>query len=280
MCNRLLQALYFHISQNPPIFKNLQTRNMSFIIPSQEFQPRQRRFPNLFYVHYDESYPGGRHTIGEHPGHTLFAMSLKATPGFLSHVELLDGSSMYDPQLAVATAADMLEAVVTIPPQDEDSKRFQANMSLNRTFPVYTYRFTMDIGFGANRHTEHFEWHHEDNAHGPGYPGFHLMRLSSPDVQVPAASYGQEWDELVAVLSWNHRHPRRVAFSFENSGATHRLGERWALLAVMTGLTLWDSSVRWSYATPEERRMWLGLETVLGPVPLRPRIGPVPRAYP
>ncbi|KAH9897438.1 hypothetical protein F4778DRAFT_234874 [Xylariomycetidae sp. FL2044] len=127
------------------------------------------------------------------------------------------------------------------------------------------FRFDIEVGLDLKLRRETFEWRkitkkEQDDETKSG--GFRLVWLSSDPEQTASTSAGSSsssrpvvpspsstdslakggGQEVVAIFSWtrtltNLKHP--FDFRFVGSGLAGKMGDRWALMAVITALRLW-----------------------------------------
>lgn len=122
-----------------------------------------------------------------------------------------------------------------------------------------SYRFTVKVGSGWERRAETFEWRYTHGktvralreGRGDGglrkamnriEGGWELVRLDSEVGFSQGPSGGEEvvavWGEASVSLH------KKASFAFLNSGATGKLGNRFANVAVISGMALWDEEQR------------------------------------
>ncbi|KAL1864053.1 hypothetical protein VTK73DRAFT_6234 [Phialemonium thermophilum] len=123
------------------------------------------------------------------------------------------------------------------------------------------YQFTIKVGRGWERWTQTFEWRAVSRrtgsslaknstgtaGHLPPEETWELVCLDS-DLRSPFLPESRdEGDREGRVALWrgtSKSKARRVSFAFVNAGATGELGQRFAELAMITGLALWDEEHR------------------------------------
>lgn len=145
--------------------------------------------------------------------------------------------------------------------EDDDVVEVMAHLSPNAMFQHRSYQFTVRAGTGWERHTETFEWRY---THGKNIGilregrddgksrkamsrlqgGWELVRLGSERFR-PGQSGWSGGEEIVAVFGEaSMSMHKKASFAFLGSGATGKLGERFANMAVITGMALWDEEQR------------------------------------
>ncbi|KAI0126099.1 hypothetical protein BJ170DRAFT_633806 [Xylariales sp. AK1849] len=212
-----------------------------------------RQFPPTFNAYYQKKITTTFH-LGEHAKEPLYALRTHAGWSGLPGIVLHNGPSDTDPPLAAAGNENVWSkhTVVILPPlpgtTEESSNEF---MRTNVSWKTITYPFTIDVGEGQNTRRENFEWRHsrggeikELDRHSWGWK---LVRLTAHapgpggernERPVGATSDGKE---VVAVWARYSGWSLTKAFKFQflGSGATGEMGERWAVMAVITALRIW-----------------------------------------
>ncbi|TDZ34806.1 hypothetical protein C8035_v010236 [Colletotrichum spinosum] len=217
--------------------------------PPRSDQPAQsqmaRQFPATFNV-YSQSFSRTL-LLGEHRNAPFYAMSTHS--GFSSSppIVLHSGPANTFPPLASVEYHTFSHRMsITLPPAPKGSPGGGPVIELqSRTsFPSSTYSFTMGVGPNCER-LEEFEWRTSsgeaiailDGRHR----GWKLVRLShaaqrSAGRDVITGSDGREvvaaWTDAQMSIS------KAAKFGFLGSGQTGELGERWAIMAAMSGLAI------------------------------------------
>jgi hypothetical protein len=100
--------------------------------------------------------------------------------------------------------------------------------------------FSIEVEASGRR--ERFEWRHSHGAEvdslGGRGQGWKLVRLEASSAGGARTSDGRE-----VVAAWANASmslTKTLNFQFFNSGANGMLGERWAVMAVITALRIWD----------------------------------------
>ncbi|KAI2466832.1 hypothetical protein F4781DRAFT_444825 [Annulohypoxylon bovei var. microspora] len=223
------------------------------------------RFPAAFSMYRESGWGQRQYTLGEHQAAPLFAVALNAgraglRPGIVLHA----GPSDAQPRLATVESLGWEGrrgggggATVCFPSAHADgqsgvgrgaAESFEAAGGLGHK----TYTFSIRTGVGAAARREPFEWRHSSGdavrALGGRGSGWKLCRLAT---EAPAGVAGGAFvlggeragdgKEVVAVWAWSSGSlTKTLKFQFLGSGANGVLGERWALMAVMTALKIWD----------------------------------------
>ncbi|KAJ9149388.1 hypothetical protein NKR23_g4301 [Pleurostoma richardsiae] len=216
-----------------------------------------RQFPPSFSV-YREGGFSRNYSLGEHQGQPLYAV--RPHTGWSGQPDLvLHGGPTEDfPPLAVLNHERFSRSfTVTLPPLPGDRLprdefvRFPGLLQSNYTFSVEVDR----PGGPRGMRRERFEWRRSHGAEvgrlaGASF-GWKLVRMAgdtgaaagaSGGVAGPVAGDGLEvvavWVKAAMSLS------KVLKFEFTGVGATGDLGERWAVMAVMTALGIWDHDRR------------------------------------
>ncbi|KAM7182552.1 hypothetical protein V8F33_014225, partial [Rhypophila sp. PSN 637] len=205
--------------------------------------------------------------VDVHPGYTPRG-SLHFRPGLY----LRNGTTTEAPILAAAGDKDRLplhalvstfslEGVILLPPVDAEeatnptrdlvtevirasttSTAAAANGMMESTRRVVTFHFAIEVGVKM-REREEFEWV-DSSGLSSKHTRFVLLRCcsrfpassSSSNIQAAAAAADDVLAELVFdnVMSWN----RLFSLELKGAGRTGELGDRWALIVVMTALRI------------------------------------------
>ncbi|KAI0900872.1 hypothetical protein F4806DRAFT_172215 [Annulohypoxylon nitens] len=227
-----------------------------------------RQFPNSFNM-YRGSGIGNRHfTLGEHQNAPLYAVALHSGFSGKPSVVLHNGPSDNRPPLAaVEKSGWSSKGTVYLPPppvmgaganagvrgsrggkEGAAEERFEAGGGFGHKI----YTFSIETGVGAGARREMFEWRHSSGRAVKGLDGrsggWKLCRLATGPPAgaegrgfVEGGERGSDGREIVAVWAWASGSLTKLfKFSFLGSGANGVLGERWAVMAVMTALKMWD----------------------------------------
>ncbi|KAH9999745.1 hypothetical protein F4779DRAFT_604991 [Xylariaceae sp. FL0662B] len=225
-------------TQTPPAYVQMPTNSM--ISP-------YRSFPSLITAYYQWKITREFH-LGEDNNRRLYCVSTHAgltdwgpgKPGIILH----NGPTGKHPMLAAAGEEPnwnsfALNSVITLPslsraPGQTSTEVMRASTTQN----TVRFQFSVEVGHGTYLRREDFEWRKSkgDDDKGlvepPWTCGFKLMRLSHPEKD------GSE--EVLAVFAWNHGlslTPFRI--QFRKGGLADVLGERFALMVIITALRLW-----------------------------------------
>ncbi|KAI1344010.1 hypothetical protein F5Y15DRAFT_184652 [Xylariaceae sp. FL0016] len=212
-----------------------------------------RQFPPAFGMYKASSFSQRHYAIGEHQANPLYHVSIHSGWSGQADVILHAGASESAPPLAsVDGSAFSRKHSITLPAAPAAGAATQT-LSSSMGWPHSTYSFAIETGHGAAAPVERFEWRHssDDAIKGMGGrgSGWKLVRLSTGapagmghDAQFvgggPRTSDGKE---VVAVYSWaSMSMTKAMYFQFLGSGASGGLGERWAIMAVITALAIWN----------------------------------------
>ncbi|CCF35983.1 hypothetical protein CH063_07655 [Colletotrichum higginsianum] len=181
--------------------------------------------------------------LGEHQNQPFYALSIHS--GFTSSppIVLHSGPANTSPPLAsVDYHSFSTKMSMTLPPAPKGSPGGAPVIELeyNLDFPTLNYAFAMGVGPNCER-LERFEWRSSSGeaiAMLDGRSrGWKLVRLAQS-----AGSAGfrsSDGKEVVAVWTDAGLSMTKVAkFAFTGSGLTGELGERWAIMAVISGLAI------------------------------------------
>ncbi|KAM0808331.1 hypothetical protein AB5N19_08674 [Seiridium cardinale] len=226
--------------------------------PKQNYQagpPVQinRQFPIAFSVYHGSTF-SRTYALGEHQAQPLYAISTHTGWSGQPDVVLHSGPSDSSPPLAGVDAGTFSRsATVELPPLPA-SRLAAAQEPLNFSgFSNGTHGFTIEVGSTGRR--EPFEWRHSHGTEvdllGGSSAGWKLIRLATdaPGGEgagngahfVGGGSQSSDGKEVVAVWSNARMSMSKILnFRFLGSGATGVLGERWAVMAVITALRIWD----------------------------------------
>ncbi|KAK8099988.1 hypothetical protein PG999_010362 [Apiospora kogelbergensis] len=188
----------------------------------QQKQPQiPPRFPPSFTVYSTDDVGGRHYMIGETRSRPpLYAVSLHA--GWKGpDVELHSGPSESEPPLATAKRGSLFGdgATVQLPGPDGGGGMVKEKVDASNDFPYPSYGFAIEVEQGQQR--EEFRWVHIGMR-----KGWQLARLST--------------SEVVAVFDWTTLTKKELYFQFVGHGGTGILGERWAIMAVITAIRAWD----------------------------------------
>jgi len=180
-------------------------------------------FPTSFIVHTDTKW-SNHFMIQETEDRPLFAISCNTTVSTEPSLVLYSGPTADAPPLAsmkynsTDTDADI---TLHITPDASDSPtelRVEYKLSFDG-HDAHCFSATAD----GTEQLRNFKWRR-------GTSGWQLVMFQES---------GQE-GEIVAEWRLEDRGKKEAIFEFCGTGATGDLGERWALIAVVTGLRVWD----------------------------------------
>ncbi|KAI1135269.1 hypothetical protein F5Y05DRAFT_176903 [Hypoxylon sp. FL0543] len=226
--------------------------------PQQVQAQPKRHFPRAFNMYRESSWTERSFMLGEHQGAPLYAVTLHSGWSGQPDVVLHNGPSEALPPLAGAARARFgSSATVTLRPipgsgLQPAEERVEARSA---GFGPPAYAFAIEVG----GRRESFEWRHSSGgavkALGARGSGWKLVRLATG---APAGIGGDggasfvgrgvtasDGKEVVAVWAWaSGSLTKKLKFQFLGSGANGVLGERWAIMAVITALRIWDRERR------------------------------------
>lgn len=209
----------------------------------------RRQFPPAFSV-YRESTFARTYTLGEHQNQPLYAISLHSGWSGQPDVVLHSSASDSSPPLAgVECRAFSRQATVDLPPLPGSGR--SEELLEHSGFGHGAYNFSIEVGNTGRR--EPFEWRHSHGAEvdslGGSSSGWKLIRLATDAPGgvghgaqfVGGGSQSRDGREVVAVWADARMSLSKILnFRFVGTGATGGLGERWAVMAVITALRIWD----------------------------------------
>ncbi|KAI1859283.1 uncharacterized protein JN550_012092 [Neoarthrinium moseri] len=213
-----------------------------------------RQFPPAFSVYRDSAW-GRTYMLGEHQATPLYAITLHTGWSGQPDVVLHGSSSENAPPLAgVETTAFSRAATVSLPPLPGSGRSVAEEPMAFSGFGNGTHSFTIEVGnTGTTGRRESFEWRHSHGAEvdqlGGRGSGWKLVRLASDAPEgvgggshfVGGGPQSSDGKEVVAVWANARTSLSKILnFRFFGSGVTGVMGERWAIMAVITALRIWD----------------------------------------
>lgn len=229
-------------------------------IPQQIPQEVQikRQFPPAFSMYRESSWTQRSYMIGEHQSAPLYAVSLHSGWSGQPDIVLHNGPSDQRPPLAGVTRSGFVtSATVTLPPvPGSGMQAAEEKMEYSGGFAHSAHTFSIEVGIGKAARREAFEWRHSSGTVIKGLDarssGWKLVRLATgPPGGIVGPSFvaggarSSDGKEVVAVWAWaSGSLTKKLKFQFLGSGANGVLGERWAIMAVITALRIWDRERR------------------------------------
>lgn len=233
------------------------------ILPAASQAVRQQ-FPPAFNL-YRDAFPGAQRTyfLGEHQSTPLYSVTAgwAATASGASLILHNGPSDDHAPLGTAAYAPAGRRMAVSLPPLP--GRPPQPPYSVHTpTVMDPTFSFVVEIpssnpapGAAATTyHNEKFEWRRSSSGAVGGLGGrahgWKLVRLSNelpPGGMAVAGSGPPSGDghEVVAVCTESVMSVSKMwKFSFLGTGLSRALGEQWAVMAVLTGLVIWDNDRR------------------------------------
>lgn len=230
--------------------------------PSQQpsFIPRQ--FPPSFNL-YLTDWTALTYSIGQHQSSPLYIYAQHSGLTSLPPVLLHSGPSTSYPPLASAEWEALTSSFdVDLPPhpgaQEPVAREHVESLFSRSGMGLGTYRFGIETGPAGDGPREEFEWRHSGgdavaslDAH---YYGWKLVRLAhgppagiaNGDMNFVGGGFtDSEGCEVVAAWAEARGSMTKAAkFQFMGTGLTGLLGERWAIMAVITALALFQRTQR------------------------------------
>lgn len=243
------------------------------LLPPSQSAPRQ--FPPTINL-YRESFPGGlqrRYHLGEHQTTPLYGVSVSAGFGALrASLVLHDGPTENHAALATVTYEHYGGRVqVHLPPgapapapapaRAHEPVELQTPSVMTPSFGYFRFRVDVPRGGAAAAaagpdgttvawHKEAYEWRRSNSLAigglGGAAQGWQLVRLADelpPGGRTVAGTGPPSGDghEVVAACTVAVMSLTKLwKFCFLGTGVSGALGERWAVMAVVTGLILWN----------------------------------------
>ncbi|KAI1822371.1 hypothetical protein F4861DRAFT_393220 [Xylaria intraflava] len=230
------------------------TSSAPFIPVSSQGVSAGRMFPLAFSVYCETP---RRYLLGESHDSPIYAIS--TNPPFSMKPDLLihHGISTDMPAMAAVHQEPFSRSATIILPRRPGSRLSAASErldSIGAFTKVMSFSIETSQPGGAR---EHFEWRHssgiEVEALGGRHSGWKLVRVSPPPVYTSilgkkhnnTLGHSSDGREVVAVWSGPILFMNKVLrFRFLGAGADGSLGERWAIMAVASALTIWNRDRR------------------------------------
>ncbi|RYP05342.1 hypothetical protein DL765_009861 [Monosporascus sp. GIB2] len=197
--------------------------------PPQQGGHVNRQFPPAFYL-YSTGLGRRKYVLDEHKNKPLYAVATQAGWSGKADTVLHSGPSSDAPPLATVAGGNTI-----VSPVDVDLRgaaQGSSPSSRERMKPA---------GFGYVRRSMQFEM-----GVGGGRRGaFGWRHSNGPEVGVLVRLGGEGGEEVVAAWAGIRMNlVKKSAFQFLGSGLTGILGERWAVMAVITALRMWDREAK------------------------------------
>lgn len=221
-----------------------------------------RQFPPCINLYRNDAFPGAiqrRYSLGEHQHTPLYAVGVWQSWSTQASLVLHNGPSEdYPPLATVAFDAYGRRMNVTLPPLPGEVSAQPISVTAP-TMMSSTISFRVEVPWpGPNGSVqwrkEAFEWRRSNSlavsALGGSAQGWKLVRLSKelpPGGLTMAGSGPPSGDgfEVVAACTTAVMSLTKLwKFCFLGTGVSGALGERWAVMAVITGLVTWDRENR------------------------------------
>ncbi|KAI1378448.1 hypothetical protein F4677DRAFT_395718 [Hypoxylon crocopeplum] len=231
--------------------------------PSSPVSATPQRFPASWSLY--RSTTSGVYHLGADGSPPLFAVSQTPNPSAgQPNLTLHDGPTADRPPLATGerhkTFTGGVHSVITLPGSGSGISPEEPLRTVV-SWPHISYAFDVDVGAAdpgdlGRLRRETFEWRHSAGPAvsllGAASSGWKLIR-TSPD-PVPGVGsdawhftgggeFSSDGKEIVAVWADSRRSPRPdevMRFRFLGTGASGVLGERWAAMAVVSALRVWQ----------------------------------------
>jgi hypothetical protein len=233
----------------------------SKIVPQISNQSVQRGIPSVLCASYKKGFSSKILVhISEPEKEPIYSVSLPL--GWYGKMLLHDGPNADFPVLAGSDVEGKWRADFSIYlPPIPGSETSEREILRNKGKMKECYWFGMQVGQGASRHIERFEWRRSHGSEvksvGESKHGWKLVRLGhdadEPDSDNPSEK--PDWEneitnnghEVVAVWagSGDWKSMSKVGtFQLCGSGATDELGMQWRIMAFMSCLCFWQKTMR------------------------------------
>jgi hypothetical protein len=198
-----------------------------------------RQFPPEFNL-YSANILGRTFNLGEHQNAPIYVVSIHT--GWSGHPDVMlhTTTNANSPPLATANFKTFTnDTTIKLPPLNPRSQPTET--TLKGSMFMRTWSFSIEV-LGPNNQlrSEPFEWRHSrgDDVNTLGSvwgTGWKLVRKP-----------GQGGDaEVVAVFTEGKvSFSKKMSFKFVHAGETGALGERWAVMAVISAMAIWEKNRR------------------------------------
>jgi len=223
-----------------------------------------RQFPQFFSV-YLQAFSRTMF-LAEHQSQPIYALKSHSGLGADASLVLHSGPTEGYPPLATLDLEPFSRSMaVTLPPAPHPGAPVVVELQGLSDFPHASYVFIIEVGNsgpsprGGGWPLEQFEWRRSRgdsvaSLGGRGY-GWKLVRLAGgppPGASmhgkvryVTGGDRGSDGSEVVAAWTeTGYSMSKAVRFGFFGTGASGLLGERWAIMAVMTAMGLFERDRR------------------------------------
>ncbi|KAH8906626.1 hypothetical protein BR93DRAFT_625981 [Coniochaeta sp. PMI_546] len=199
-----------------------------------------RQFPPEFNL-YSANLLGRTFNLGEHQNAPIYVVSIHTGWSGNPDVMLHTTANATSPPLATANFKTFTnDTTIKLPPLTPQSHPTQT--TLKGSMFMRTWSFSIEVpGPNGQLRSEPFEWRHskgEDvNSLGSVWgTGWKLVRMLRQDGDAK---------EVVAVFTEGTVSlTKKFCFKFTGAGETGALGERWAVMAVISAMAIWEKNRR------------------------------------
>lgn len=197
-----------------------------------------RQFPPTFNVYLSSNIISQRKfTLGEHKDHPFYAVTTHTGFSGNKDVVLHTGTSSSSAPLATAQFKTFsADIILTLPPLGSGAP---ADVRMKSgPWPTRSWFFAVEVATDTNLRKEPFAWRHSSGEGAKSIAGWcrgwKLVRTGSRD-----------GNEVVAVFAAPPLSvTKKLAFQFVGAGETGEFGERWAVMAVISALGIWEKEKR------------------------------------
>lgn len=238
--------------QAPPPLQHQQSQQ-----PPPQLPPGiARQFPPSFNL-YTDGWGSRTYTLAEHQHSPFYSVRLHTGWSGEPPVVLHSGPNADAAPLMAAVDFEAFSSSMTITLPPIPGRPMTSEVPVDSDMGWHrTYRFTIETGLPGHERPEAFEWRHSYGeaiaALDGDRDGWKLVRMAT---HAPAGFGNAEFRaggmmtsdmrEIVAV--WTDAYmsmTKQAKFAFMGSGNVGVLGERWAVMAVMTALGIWEKERR------------------------------------
>lgn len=196
-----------------------------------------RQFPPEFNL-YSANILGRTFNLGQHQHTPIYVVSIHTGWSGNPDVVLHTSTNVNSPPLATANFKTFTnDTIIKLPPLNPQSPPTET--TLKGSIFMRTWSFSVEVpGPNGQLRREPFEWRHSrgEEVHTLGSvwgSGWKLVRQLGQTKEVVAA-----FTEGTMSLS------KKFCFKFTGAGQTGALGERWAVMAVITAMAIWEKNRR------------------------------------
>lgn len=210
-----------------------------------------RQFPPEFNLYSSNALAFKKLVIGETQNTPIYSVTLHSGWSGNPDVVLHTSASPDSPPMATGLFKSFAnEIIVTLPPLTPTSQPAEKKVKGSLLSLKYSFSVEVPAGPGGKLVLEPFEWRNSSGDEvrplgGLWGQGKKLVRLGPPPRADSTASTTSDGKEIVAVFNGAKvSFTKRLAFKFTGAGESGELGERWAVMAVISALSIWEHGRR------------------------------------